>query len=232
MNLDESKFKRAIFLLVTCLHSGLLFCNCSSHKNEFFIGTGVVENAFTKVSITQEGHPRTTFTNKFLTKPFVSPPYYLVRYIRWLSQGFALGGEFIHQKLYLEEKPDYVQRFDITNGFNLIYFDQLFALCQNNFSELSFLLGEGIVLTHPETTIRWQKFSERGGIRLHDTDGYFVSGVTLQTALKAGVYPFEWLGINVEGKGTYSFATIPIANGTANVWNIACHLVGSISLRF
>lgn len=215
----------------------LLFCSknplfSQNNKNEFLIATGVVENAFTKVTINQEGFPKKNLYNGFKTRPLNPPMYYDIRYIRWCRPNFGLGAELIHHKLYYVDTTPEIARFDITNGFNLLYFDQALKLCRKKYVNVDAILGEGLVITHPESTLRGLTFSERGGIRLHDTDGYFISGATVQTSLKGAFQPCGPLSLTCEGKGTYSFATVPVARGTANVWNIAFHLTFGGSIRF
>jgi hypothetical protein len=81
-------------------------------------------------------------------------------------------------------------------------------------------LGAGVVVTHPETTVRGKRFPEEGGI-FHW--GYFLSGPTVQLSAGRQIRMREDFFAPAEGKLSASFARIPVADGTADVANVALH---------
>jgi len=68
---------------------------------EFFGGS--VYNFTTPLIIRQSGYDNIKINARYKTKPFELPIYYMLRIARWKENG-AWEFEFIHQKLYLENK--------------------------------------------------------------------------------------------------------------------------------
>jgi hypothetical protein len=81
-------------------------------------------------------------------------------------------------------------------------------------------LGAGVVITHPESTIRGKRFPEEGGIF---NRGYFLSGPTVQVSAGKPFRIREDLLAPAEGKLSASFARIPVADGNADVTNFSLH---------
>jgi hypothetical protein len=79
--------------------------------------------------------------------------------------------------------------------------------------------GFGVVITHPETTIRGLSHPQDGGIY----DGYYLSGPTVQGAVEKRFHIWRWLIASLEAKLTASYARIPIEGGHADVPDVAVH---------
>lgn len=197
----------------------------SSPQWNISLSTGAVYNFPMSLKIKQSGQPEINTTAHYDTKPFTMPPYYSVRIARWKNEQ-SWEFELIHHKLYLSNLPKNVQEFTITNGYNLL-------IINHGFKEPAYIwrLGLGIVLTHPESTVRGKKFNEHGGIRTFDTDGYFISGAVAQGAIEKRYDLNKNLFVYGEAKLTAAFASVPIYGGFADAPNIALHGVLGIGCK-
>ena len=198
-------------------------------QNSVSFATGAVYNLPLPLSIRQFGESKLSLTAKYTTKPFTAPFYYQIRYSR-LKQNKGFEIEFIHHKLYLETKHEDIQEFTVTNGFNLLFVNMVFK--KDILPNTSFLwrFGGGPVITHPESKIRNKKFSEDGGLSWFDDDGYFVSGLAFQAACELDYMVMSHLSFFAETKLSAAFASVPVASGFADMYNIALH--GLLGVKF
>ena len=74
--------------------------------------------------------------------------------------------ESLHQKLYLSNRPDEVQKFAISHGYNINMLN--YALSKYGFI---YRIGGGFVMTHPETQVRGKRLEDEGGF-----NGFYISG--------------------------------------------------------
>lgn len=165
------------------------------------------------VTIEQSGHPDLKVTGNFDSRPFDIPFYYAWRVGAWEGNR-AWELELVHNKLYLKDKPPEIQEFSISHGYNLLTVNR--AWKEKGFI---FRAGLGVVITHPETTIRGLSHPEDGGIY----DGYHLSGPTVQGAVEKRFRVWRWLTASLEAKVTASYARIPVEGGHADVPNAAVH---------
>ncbi len=177
---------------------------------EAFLGSA--KSVATPLSIHQYGEERIHLIARYNTRPFAGSPYYAYRISKW-SQNRAWEFELVHHKLYLSNPPDEVEQFNVSHGYNLITVNRAWL-------RRGFILrvGTGIVVTHPETTVRGKRLTWEEGF-----DGFYISGITFQVA--AGKKFTIWgklFGV-LEAKLTASYAVIPIQDGNAYVPNAAVH---------
>lgn len=147
-------------------------------------------------------------------------PYYAWRFGLW-EGGRAWEIELVHEKIILGNRPDEVQHFEISHGYNLLTLNRAWRLSQ--LKEMIFRVGGGIVITHPESTIRNMEKGSGGSF----PNGFYISGPTAQVAIgkRFGI----WRGLFgvLELKLTASYARVPVADGHADVPNAAVHgLIG------
>jgi len=204
------------------------------YKNDISFATGGAYNIPLPLIIRQDGYPKIRVgAAHYDTKPFVPPPYYDIRYSRWMDSKTAWELEFIHHKLYLSNTPQDVQEFTITNGYNLFFANMAFKeTLYKSLIHFIWRFGVGPTFTHPESTIRNKRFDERGGLPWFDTDGYFVSGLAGQAAVEFDLAIFKMLNFFVEGKFIPSFSTVPINSGRADVYTIGLHGVFGLKASF
>jgi hypothetical protein len=207
-----SLIRKLLLILISLLSWGI------SEKTEatwtFELFGGSVYSFRTPLIIRQSGYDNIRLNARYETKTFKPPLYYDLRIARW-KDSHAWELEFIHQKLYLRNRPPEVQNFSITHGYNLFTLNR--AWMHRGFI---FHLGAGIVITHPETTVRGMRHSEGGGLF---NEGYYISGPTILLAIERRFYLRKELFATVEGKITGSYTRIPIQDGGADVTNLTVH---------
>ncbi len=179
---------------------------------EFFVGVSFHFPA--PLTIRQTPREDLKLNGRYLSKSLERPIYYGWRIGNWRNgNGWEL--ELVHNKLYLVNKPEGVQEFSVSHGFNL--------LTVNRSRERGGLVerfGAGVVIAHPESTVRGKRFPEDGGIF---NRGYFLSGPTVQASAGKQFRISEELFAPAEGKVSASFARIPVADGHADVTNFSLH---------
>ena len=176
------------------------------------VGTGLQHNFPSPLVIRQDGNADIELTARYETRPFAEVPYYDVK--AGLSRTpWAIELELVHHKLYLANRPAEVDTFEITHGYNPVVLNVV-RECRG----IALRAGAGILLAHPETTVRGRRWPETGGLF-----GWYLSGPAAQVGMEldVGFGPRFFLG--VEGKATAAYARVPIQDGSADVPNIALH---------
>lgn len=185
------------------------------------VGTGLQYNVPLPLVIRQSGHPDLRLTARFDTRPFVEVPYYDVK-VGVAREPWAFELELIHHKLYLANRPAEVDTFEITHGYNPI----LLNVVREKWGA-AFRAGAGILLAHPQSTIRGLRFPETGGIL-----GWYVSGPAAQVGVSKQWDFARHFFAGIEGKLVGAWARVPIVDGTADVPNLSLHGLVSAGWRF
>lgn len=170
------------------------------------------------ITVTQNNRPDLLVDGQRESKPFSSPFYYALRVgFWWENQAIELEG--IHHKIYVEENlPDPLEKFEITDGYNLLYLNYAYAWQDS----IIFRAGIGSVIAHPDIIIAGER----------TLGGYQFAGLTGQVAIeKELALTSHWL-IALEGKLSYSQANIDISNGSIDAPDTALHLIGHIKYNF
>jgi len=189
---------------------------------EVGIAGGATYNLQTPLHIHQNGFEDIDLDAEYRTEPFIPPVYYDIRVSSWSkNKGWEL--KFTHHKIILNNLPPEVQRFSITDGFNLLTLNRLWLS-----NGLTWSLGGGIVITHPESTIRHKPFPENRGIL---NEGYYVSGPTLEAAVGKRYYFADRWFVLGEGRVTASYVQVPVVDGHANVTNAALHVLLGVGYK-
>src|SRR5690606_3456323 len=151
---------------------------------------------------------------RYRTEPLKPPVYYDVRISTWQqNSGWEL--KFTHHKLILDNNPPDIQRISITDGYNLLTLNRLWFT-----KHLILSAGAGFVITHPESTIRNLTYPENKGLF---NKGYYVSGPAVELAAIKQVYFADNWFLLAEGRFSYSYVKVPVANGSAYLTNPALH---------
>ena len=132
--------------------------------------------------------------------------------------------ELVHLKIELTNPSSEVQHFEVSHGYNLFTVNRSWK--QRKFI---FRLGGGIVISHPESTVRGKSLSWDKGIL---NKGYYVSGATVQVDVGRRFYFGENLFVTIDGKLTGSYARVPVENGHADVPNVAIHGLFGVGYEF
>lgn len=187
------------------------------------VSGGSAVSVWTPLRIHQDAFPDIILNGKCTTRPFEEVPYYDVRIgadpgrARWEL-------ELVHHKLYLENRPPEVERFQITHGFNLITVNRRWSVFG-----FGLRAGAGIVLAHPETTVRGRAFPENGGAF---GLGWYVSGASAQVGLEQRIRLNSRFDAGLEGKFTAAAARAPIAGGYVDIANLALHGLAGLRYHF
>jgi len=122
--------------------------------------------------------------------------------------------DLTHHKLYLTNNPADIERFQITNGFNLFTLSRAFRR-----KHLTYSLGAGPVITYPVNTVRGKRADEERGVL-----GYLLSGATVVGMATREVPLTGALALSLDARGSLSYARVPVADGHAKLPNAALHL--------
>ena len=139
-------------------------------------------------------------TAHYQSNPLEDSPYYVIRIEKWADQK-GWGIEWIHHKLYLQNRPSTISHFSLSDGFNLLLISR--SLKPNNWI---FRIGGGAVLAHPDVQIT-------GRSRFHTPgfSGNYLAGPALQTSAERWLYESSTHFISFEIKLTAASFNIPIS---------------------
>jgi hypothetical protein len=184
-----------------------------------FLGSSV--SAPSPLSISQAGRPDIDLTAHWATRPWLDTWYYAGRIGLWRgNRGWLL--DFTHHKLYLTNPPAEVQRFQITNGMNMVTVSRAFR-----HANFSYAVGAGPVVTFPINRVRGEKLRRGRGF----WGGYFLSGANVMASatrrfpLLAGVF------LSLDARASASYVRVPVEDGRAAVPNLALHLHAGLGYR-
>jgi hypothetical protein len=210
------------YLVFLCFFFSITRYSHSQVKIELL--SGFIHNIKTPLNIQQNGYPDIKISAKYNSEPFRLPPYYDIRFSKWKNDR-AWGIQFTHQKIYLDtEHPD-VQRFSISHGLN-----ELFILRMIKKNKMIYHLGAGLIIAHPESTIRNMAFSETGGIYLDK--GYYLSGLCLSGTVGYNITIYKKLFLSLEARITGAWARVPVYDGHASVTNLALNGLFGLGWEF
>ncbi|MBD3789090.1 MAG: hypothetical protein IE885_01770 [Campylobacterales bacterium] len=177
------------------------------------------------------------------TRPFTTPFFYGLRVGKW-TDNTAWEFEHIHQKIYLKEATEdlypTLDNFEITDGYNLFYFNRAW-----NLEEYGIItrVGLGFVVVHPDITIDGIRYHKEGGGAvplIWQTDsGYQWAGYSAQVAVEKEFQIYDNWYLSLEGKLTHSSADIDIEDpdtdvkmGSFDLPNTAIHLMVGVTYHF
>lgn len=209
---------RTVLTICTILLFWAMQTSSAQDRNwSFEIQGGVPFNIPTPLVIEQDNEASLRLTARYRAEPFRSPGYYMLRAGKW-KDGRSWEIEFVHHKLFLDNMPDEVQEFSISHGYNILTVNRAVRRQFGNKFKYLLRLGAGVVVAHPENTVRGLALDQEGGI---SSSGYYISGpvlnITLAKRFYLGTSP---LFINTEIKFNPSVSWVPVKNGQAIVWNL------------
>ena len=185
----------------------------SADRWVFQLFGGASHNFNLPLTVTQSGNPTLHVTGNYDSRSFEVPYYYAWRIGAWTGRE-AWELELVHNKLYLQDPPPEIQEFSISHGYNLLTANRAWER-----GRFIFRAGLGVVITHPENTIRNRSLPQDGGL----SGGYYLSGPTAQVAAEKRFRLWKWLIGSLEAKLTATYAWVPVEGGHADVPNVAIH---------
>jgi len=219
------KSQRLAALVVAAIGLGApLAAQAQSYVVELMGGSAY--NVPTPLAVYQAGYPAIRTTAVYDTKPFGPyTPYFALRFARWDGDS-AWELDWIHHRLFLENPPPEVQYFAIHFGYNYVLLGRGWR--QDGFSVH---VGVGPMFTNPVSTVRGQ-YRPAAGDGLPDA-GYYLSGIGAEVALEKEFRLWRGAYFALQAALTVADAwSVPIANGHANVPNVALHGQAGFGYRF
>ncbi len=204
--------KKLWMMIILILLSAATLSSAAKSRWAFEAFFGAAWSISTPLSIHQYGEDRIYLIARYNNEPFKESPYYAWRISRW-KRNRAWEFELVHHKIILSNRPQEVQYFAITHGYNLITVNRAWS-----YGSWVWRVGAGLVAAHPESTIREKSLSWGEGL-----DGFYITGPTVQAALEKKFLIFGRLFAVFEGKFTASYAVVPIQDGNAYAPNVALH---------
>jgi hypothetical protein len=172
-------------------------------------------NASSDLRIEQHGLPAIDIDADYETRPFEFPVYYALRVAQADERG-AWELQFIHHKVHLTNTTREVERFEITDGFNIFTLNRAVRV-----GSFDLRAGAGTVLAHADSSVRGESAGDRGIL----DSGYEFAG----PAVVAGVgrrfrLSQRWTAL-VETQVSAARVRVSVAGGSAATTNIAFHLL-------
>jgi hypothetical protein len=184
---------------------------------------GVAFNVPTSLTVRQAGADDLELTAHYRTRPFQQPVYWSVR-LFWQRVSTSWAIQFMHHKLYLDNNPPEIQHFEVTHGFNILTVQH--AWRRPNFS---LRLGAGVVLPNSDSVVRGQSYADGGsGLGSH----YKIGGPALMAGVGKQFSLNRHFFVSTEGQLTAAWATVTVAEGEADVFNLALHFLLGIGYGF
>ena len=170
----------------------------------------------TPLIVHQNGYPDIDVTARYDTRPFGPDfPYYAFRVSRWKGDEAWEFGQ-VHHRLFLADPPPQIQYFAIHFGYSYLLFGHAWRR-----GTFVYHLGVGPIVTNPDTSVRNERRSVGGW--LFD-GGYYVSGMGLGVSAEKDFHISRSTYCVVELEFTAGNAWhVPVANGAAEVPNLALH---------
>jgi len=193
----------------------------------FNLSLGEAYNLNQDISISRDEAADINFNASFSTHGPRSPQYYSLRFRHQIKKK-NIELEFIHHKLYVKKNlPDQVEKFEVTDGYNLLLINVVSALTEN----INYRLGIGTVVTHPDIIIEGETNYIKGGglIPKFWTDGYHWGGISSQASIFYSHRIRDRLALNIETKLIYASARVPVVGGSLILPNLSIHFLGGIS---
>jgi len=191
------------------------------YSNGFYIEylQGCPYNFKNKLEINQKDKEKISFSAEYDSEPLIQPYYYSVK----IGKG-KLELELLHHKLYLKNKPEEIERFHISHGYNVVTINR-----QKNYKKIIIFCGAGTVISHPENRVRNKKLNEKKGIM---NTGYYINGISAQVGIKKKKGIKKGLYLNTEFKYLASHSRVPVHNGEAEVIHFSLHFLLGIGYKF
>jgi len=204
-------------IVCTLVTIGLCFSFPLFGQNKFTIEClpGAAATIPSKLFIYQRAYNDLEFIAHYKVEPFKLPVYYSLRAGYILDENSAIELELNHLKIYLKNKPEEVQRFSVTHGYNQIWINYV-----KEYRTFHFRLGVGPVIAHRENTIRGKPLPETGGLF---NKGYHFDGITSQIAIQKRFFLREWIFLSIETKYSMAYAKVDVVDGYAKVPVFAFH---------
>lgn len=165
--------------------------------------------------IRQTGEPTIRLWAKYESAPLKLPPYYSYR-LGFMEDNHGWELEMNHLKIYLNDRPEEIERFSISHGYNQVFINRIYRKGKYNLKA-----GAGVVAAHPENNIRGKALDEQKGLF---SAGYYITGPAFQYGCWKEFSAGKHFFILAEARISAAWASVPVAEGRAHAPVLALHL--------
>ncbi len=209
---NSRSMKRLITVLLFILPAGIV-CGQNNWYINFTPGLDLVMPA--PLIIQQSGYKNITIWAEYKSSPFKMPVYYSYR-LGFTNENNGYELEMNHLKVHLQNTTGEVSEFSISHGYN-----QLFLNRVKYGGKIGSKIGAGIVLAHPENTVRGLKLNEKEGLF---KEGYYIAGPAIQYGIFKEIFITRRLYLLAECRVSLAYANVPVVNGRAHAPVLAFHI--------
>lgn len=165
--------------------------------------------------VNQSGFPQLSFWANYKTEPLILPIYYSYR-IGFTNQKKGWELEMNHLKISLKNKPEEIQQFSISHGYNQLFVNKIYK-----HDKYGIKIGAGVVLAHPENIVRNYQLNGEDGIL---NRGYYLAGPVIQLGIYKELCVTKRFYFLVESKISLAYSNVPVSSGRAHVPLLGMHL--------
>jgi hypothetical protein len=166
------------------------------------------------LEIRQSGHKTIRLWARYQSAPLKLPPYYSYR-LGFMENSRGWEVELNHLKVYLRNRPEEIERFSISHGYNQLFINKIYR--KNHICRKA---GIGLVAAHPENTVRGMTLNEKQGFL---KEGYYLTGPALQYGIWRELPIGQRFHLLTEARISAAWASVPVVNGYAHAPIIALH---------
>jgi hypothetical protein len=187
-------------------------------------GLGAAHSFGSTLTVEQAGFAPVEIDAGWEARALESPVCYAWRVSR-RSGGRAWALRLVHHKAYLANPTPEVTRFSVSHGYNLL-------TAKRGWARGGFWIwaGLGLVVAHPESTIRGQTRAEDQGGPFGG--GYFLTGPAGAVAVSRPIALGDRFGLVLEARASLARARVPVADGSADVPNASVHALVGVDFAF
>lgn len=171
------------------------------------------------LTIRQSGEAPIRVHPHWKARSFELPLYWDLRVAR-RSGGGEWSLDLLHHKLYLVNPPPEVEDFTISHGFNVLFASHAREVARDTWARA----GAGLVIAHPESTVRGRTFEGGGPLG----GGYYPAGPVLVLGAERRFFPAGGLFFSLQGLAMAGWARVPVAGGSATFPDLSVHALGGI----
>lgn len=215
--------RRSAWLASLALVLGAAAASAAEARWRLEAALGAAASLGSTLRVEQADAPPLELDARWDTRSLEGPLYYAVRLARADARG-AWALRFVHHKAYLENPTAEIERFSVSHGYNLLTLERSFAA-----ASVDLWVGAGLVVAHPESTVRGQTLEETGGLL---GGGYYVTGPTAALAAGRRLRLGARFALVPEARFTLSRARVPVVGGEASAPNAAFHFLVGLEAGF
>lgn len=177
---------------------------------------GTAWNLPMTLEVRQEGGAWIRLRARYETRAFEFPVYYVARGLLVDDAGRGWSLDLVHHKIYLTNPPPEIGEFAISHGYNLLAVHRV-----GPYRPWHWGVGGGVVIAHPENTVRGLKLSEKRGLF---RDGYYLAGTAASAIAGRRFALGSHAHLVAEARLAFAWARVPVVDGDAVAPHVGLHV--------